>query len=296
MDITQFYKTEFSTNWETVAQQMGSRLRGAVSSGGNLEGKRKSFNQIQPRSMTLITTRKGDTPDGDTDGNKYWVYGRKYEDVIVFDEDDARQLGDIVLPDSDEVQGQAEAYNRTVDDEIISAFDGTRYVGEDGTTAEIFDTAKSIAVDYVPTGAPANSGLTMPKLRRAAKLLNAAEVEDGDRYIAYASQQLDNMLAAVETTSRDYTDMMALKDGKISYFMGFNWIRTERLPLVVATDVRSAFVFHKKGIKLAEGPKLVHIDMLPTKRHARQIRTVARVGAVRTENTRVIRIYCDESP
>ncbi len=296
MDITQFYKTEFSTNWETVAQQMGSRLKEAVASGGALTGKRKKFNQLQPRAMTQVTTRKGETPDGNTDGDAYWLYGKKYEDVIVFDEDDDRQLGDIVLPTSDEVMGQAQAYNRTVDDEIITAFDATRFIGEDGTTTDAFPGGQSVAVDYVPSGSPANSGLTMGKLRRAAKLLNVAEVPHGERYLAYGAQQLDNMLAITESTSRDYSDLMALKDGKISYFMGFNWIPTERLPIVVSTDVRSIFVWHKTGIKLGEGPKNVYMDMLPTKRHAQQIRTVARVGAVRTENEKVVRIYCDESP
>jgi len=296
MEITSFYQTEFSTNWETVAQQMGSRFRSCVASGGDLKGKRKWFNMLNARSMTQVTTRKGDTPDGDSSGDKYWLYGHKYEDVIVFDEDDERQLGDIVLPNSDEVNGQAEAYNRTVDDEIIAAFDATRYIGEDGTTTDAFPSSQSVAVDYVASGAAANSGLTMAKIRRAAKLLNVAEIPKSERYFAYTAQQLDNLLATTEATSRDYSEMQALKDGKITYFMGFNWIDSERLPIVTATDVRSCFAWHKSAIKMAEGPKKVHMDILPTRRHASQIRTVARVGAVRTENVKVVRVYCDESP
>lgn len=290
-EITTFYPTEFEKNWSHTLQQMDSRLKNAVTPGGALTGKRKSFNLLDDYEMEEVTTRKGDTPDGDTSGSKYWLYARKFEKVISFDEDDERQLGDIVLPNSDEVQNMAMSYLRKTDDVIISAFDATRYIGEDGTTTDAFNTDYSIAVDYV-----AQSGLTLAKIRRAAKLLNAAEVPEGDRYFAYGAQQLDNLLAITEATSRDYSDLMALKDGKISYWMGFTWIPTQRLPHVAATDVRTCFAWHKSAIKLGEGTRNVYIDVRPDKRHAKQIRSVGRLGAVRTENEKVIRIYCDESP
>lgn len=296
LDITQFYPTEFERNWTHVAQQMDSRLRNAVSPGGNLTGKRKSFNLLNDYEMDEVTTRKGDTPDGDTSGEKYWLYARKFEKVITFDEDDERQLGQIVLPDSDEVRNMAMAYNRKVDDIIIGSFDATRYIGEDGTTTDAFPSGQSIAVNYVPTGAPANSGLTFPKIREAARILNENEIPEEDRYFAYAATQLDNLLAMTEATSRDYSDIMALKDGKITRFMGFTWIPTQRLPIVTATDVRSCFAWHKSAVKLGEGARNSYIDIRPDKRHAKQIRSVGRLGAVRTENEKVVRIYCDESP
>jgi hypothetical protein len=296
LDITQFYPTEFEKNWSHVLQQMDSRLRNAVTPGGNLTGKRKSFNLLDDYEMDEVTTRKGDTPDGDTSGQKYWLYARKFEKVITFDEDDERQLGQIVLPDSDEVRNTAMSYNRKVDDVIISSFDATRYIGENGTDADAFDTNFSIAVDYVPSGSTANSGLTFGKIREAARKLNAAEVPESDRYFAYGARQLDNLLAMTEATSRDYSDLMALKDGKISYWMGFTWIPSQRLPRNASTDVRTCFAWHKSGIKLGEGSRNTYIDIRPDKRHAKQIRTVGRLGAVRTENEKVVRVYCDESP
>jgi hypothetical protein len=296
LDITQFYPTEFERNWTHVAQQMDCRLRLAVMPGGNLTGKRKSFNLLNDYEMDEVTTRKGDTPDGDTSGEKYWLYARKFEKVISFDEDDERQLGQIVLPDSDEVRNMAMAYNRKVDDMIIGAFDATRYIGEDGTSTDAFPGSQSIAVDYVPTGAPANSGLTFAKIREAARILNVNEVPESERFFSYGAKQLDNLLAITEATSRDYSDLMALKDGKISYWMGFTWIPTQRLSRNVATDVRSCFAWHKSGIKLGEGARNSYIDVRPDKRHAKQIRSVGRLGAVRSENEKVVRVYCDESP
>jgi hypothetical protein len=292
LDITQFYPTEFEKNWSHVLQQMDSRLRSAVMPGGNLTGKRKSFNLLNDYEMQEVTTRKGDTPDGDSSGEKYWLYAKKFEKIISFDEDDERQLGQIVLPDSDEVQNMAMAYNRKVDDIIIEAFDATRFIGEDGTTTDAFPSGQSIAVNF----AGSNSGLTLRKIREAARIMNENEVPTEGRYFAYGAQQLDDLLGITEITSRDYSDLMALKDGRMTRYMGFEWIQSQRLPHVTATDVRSCFAWHKSAIKFGEGARNTHIDIRPDKRHARQIRSVGRLGAVRSENEKVVRIYCDESP
>jgi hypothetical protein len=295
LEITQFYETEFAKNWEMLVQQGDARLTGAVTS-TSFMGRRKWFNQLSVGTMTEITERKGDTPDGDSTGLKYWLYRRRFEFVKVWDEDDEMQLDSIALPDSEEVVSFGMAENRTKDDVIIQSFDATRFIGENGTDTDAFPGGQSIAVNYVYSGSTANSGLTLPKLREAKRKLNTAEVPDGERFIAVGSRQIDDLLATVEVTSRDYNDAMALKDGKIDYFMGFKFIRSERLPINTGTDVRSVFAWHKAGVKFADNMRNVHIDLLPSKRHAKQLRGVTRMSASRTEDERVIRIYCDESP
>ena len=165
-----------------------------------------------------------------------------------------------------------------------------------GTTSDSFLAAMSIAVDYVASGSPANSGLTLAKIARAKKLLDEQEVEDGERYFVHAAQQLQDMLLVDKMTSDDYASVKALVDGKIDRFLGFKFIRSERLSRNISTDVRTCFAWHKSGIKFAEGGRNVHMDVLPSKRHCQQIRGVYRCGAVRTQNEKVVRIYTDESP
>jgi hypothetical protein len=290
-----YFETEYSKNWEMLAQQMDSRLGAAVTP-TTITGKRRKFNQLDEGEMSEVTERKGDTPDGDSTGDSYWIFRRKFEKVIVFDEDDEIQLGTIALPDSDEVASMAAASNRTKDRVIIQAFDGTRYIGENGTTSNSFSGGMSIAADYVASGSTANSGLTLAKISRAKKLLDEQEVDDGDRYFAHSSQQLQDMLLVDKMTSEDYASVKALVDGKIDRFLGFKFVRTELLTRNTSTDVRTCFAWHKSGIKFAEGGRNTHMDMLPSRRHCKQIRGVYRCGAVRTENEKVVRIYADESP
>jgi hypothetical protein len=265
-ELTTFFEKEVATNWEMKAQQSDSRLGSAVT-GTSFSGKRKQFNMLDTGTMTEVTTRKGDTPDGDSAGTKYWIYRRKFERVISWDEDDQINLGDIALPDSDEVQSLVAASNRTKDSVIISAMDATRYIGEDGTTTDAFDTAFSIAVDYVASGSTANSGLTLAKIAQAKQKLDEAEASE-DRYFAHSAQQLQDMLLQDKMTSQDYAAVKALVDGKMDRFLGFKFIRTELLSLNSGTDVRTCFAWAKDGIKFAEIGRTVHIDLLPSKRHA----------------------------
>ena len=294
-ELTTFFEKEVASNWEMNAQQMDSRLGPAVTS-DSFQGRRKQYNKLDTGSMTEVTERKGDTPDGDSTGIKYWLYRRKFEFVRVWDEHDELNLGTVALPNSDEVQSLVAASNRTKDDVIIDAFDATRFIGENGTDSDAFDTDFDVAVNYVASGTPANSGLTVAKILQAKKLLDEAEVEDSERYFAVGSQQLQDMLLRTEITSADYVDVKALVEGRVERFCGFTFIRTERLPINTGTDVRTCFAWHRSGIKFAEVGREVHIDQLPMRRHATQLRGVYLCGAVRTENTKVVRIYNDESP
>lgn len=292
-ELTTFFEKEVSTFWEMQDQQMDSRL-GAGTTSANFVGRRKQFNMLDEATMQEVTERKGDTPDGDSTGAKYWIYRRKFERVLSWDEDDELNLGMVARPDSEEVQSLAAASNRTKDSEIIRAFDATRYIGEDGTTTDAFDTNMQVAVDYVTSGATANSGITLAKILQAKKLLDAQEVPDGDRYFVVAAQQIQDMLLVDKMTSADYNTVKALAAGTIDSFAGFKFVRTELLSRNVSTGVRTCFAWHKSGIKFAEIGREVHIDKIPTKRHKTQLRGVYRCGAVRTTNTRVVRVYADE--
>lgn len=295
MEIPSFFEKQFATNWEMLSQQVDTRFGGAVTT-DTFQGRRKQYNQLDVGTMTEITERKGDTPDGDSTGLKYWIYRRKFEFVRVWDEDDQLNLGEISLPTSDEASSFAYAANRTKDDVIISAFDATRYVGENGTDTDAFDTNYQVAVNYVGAGSPALSGLTLAKLSKAKQILDENEVPYGDRFFACSSQQLQDMLLIDKMTSVDYASVKALVDGVVTRFLGFNFVFSERLGINTGTDVRTCFAWHKSGIKFAEIGRTVHMDLLPARRHAMQLRGVYRAGAVRTENKKVVRVYTDESP
>ena len=296
--IDTFYPTMFQTSFDQVLQQMDSRLLGSITR-ADFTGKKKWFNLLNDSEAQDILTRKGDTPDGEFDGSKYWLTQRPKEKVTTFDEWDKHFLGTIVLPTSDEVQSHAMAFNRATDDVIISAFDATRYIGEDGTTTDSFPAGQSIASNYVETGSDTPSGMTLAKLRRAKYLMDVSEVPDSERYIVIGAKQEQDLLRDTNLTSADFNTVKALVDGKVDTFLGFKFLKSQRLPVGTVSgvaDIRSCFAFHKSAIKFAMSDRQTRMDILPQRRHALQIRSTMMLGAVRTENEKVVRIYSDETP
>jgi hypothetical protein len=294
--IPQHYPVQFETNWRHRVQAKQSLLKEYVTL-DSIQGKEKSYNFLETAIMREITTRAGETTSQDQATAKRWNRTRGYDAVKRFDEFDDALLGQIVLPDSDVVMSHAAAYKRKCDELIAAAAVGTAYTGEDGVTAVTVPAGQQVAVNYVETGAAANSGLTVGKLRAAMFRLDDAEVdEDEERFFVAGPKQKEELLRSTEVTSKDYNVVQALVEGRIDRFMGFKFRWTKRTVINTSTDIRSCFAYVKSGIVLSDDGLKTHMDILPTQNHALQIRSVARLGAARVEEEKVVVVFCDQSP
>lgn len=295
--LPEHYQTDFADNWEHLLQQKDSRLEGRCRK-ATVKGKERTFSQLGKSKMRLITTRNGTTVPSDSAMAKRWVRPKGYDEVTFIDQFDSIALGELPAPESEHVTAHAMAAKRTIDEVIIAGLEGTAYIGEDGTTAVDVPATQKVAVDYVQSGAAANSGLTLAKMARAKYILDVNEVEDEDRYLIVSAKQINDLLVnVIEVKSSDYNEVKALVDGKVNRFMGFDFVRTQLLTLVVATDVRTCIAYHKMGVVLGIGmEKSVKIDIRADLNHTIQIRTVILIGASRMEEERVVLVYCDESP
>lgn len=295
--LPEHYQTDFADNWEHLLQQKDSRLESRCRK-ATVKGKERTFSQLGKSKMRLITTRNGATVPSDSTLAKRWVRPKGYDEVTFIDQFDHIALGELPAPESEHVQAHAMAAKRTIDEVIIAGLEGTAYIGESGTTAVDVPTSQKVAVDYVQSGAAANSGLTLAKMARAKYILDLNEVEDEDRYFVVSAKQVNDLLVnVIEIKSSDYNEVKALVDGKVNRFMGFDFVRTQLLTLVVSTDVRTCIAYHKNGVVLGIGQeKSVKIDIRADLNHTIQIRTVILIGASRMEEERVVLVYCDESP
>lgn len=294
--IPEYFTTEFTSNWEHLLQQKVSKLREYVSV-ESVRGKEKTFNQMAAVEMTKITSRASDTTITDVALAKRWLRPYPYEHATLFDEWDAEYLGEVSLPQSETVSNHAMAYMRTCDQVVIDAALGDAYTGETGVTPTSLPSGQKVAVDYVESGSAANSGLTIAKLRQAAYLLTEAEVDDSDpRILVVGAKQIQDLLKTTEVTSADFNTVKALVNGEIDTFMGFKFRRVSSslLPYVSGTGVRTCFAYVRSGIKLADAGRKVHVDIRADKSHALQIRTVASLGATRTQEEKVVEIAADE--
>lgn len=296
--IPEHFTTEFSANWSHLAQQKLAKVR-EYARVDTVKGKEKSFNQLGTIEFQPITTRAGETRITDTPTAKRWLRPYPHDVASLFDEWDEEFLGEVVLPESDTVQSHGFAYNRLIDKTIINAALGTAYTGALGVTATALPSTQKIAVNFVETGAAANSGLTIGKLRQIQFMFADNEVDDDEpKVIAVSAKQIQDLLRTTEVTSSDFNVVRALYAGEIDTFMGMKFRRVSKnfFPYNSGTDVRSIVAWARSGIVLADSGREVHIDTRVDKSHALQIRSVCAVGATRTEEVKVVEIACDESP
>ena len=291
--VPDHYTTQFDSNWKHLVQQKNSRLKEYVTI-DSIEGKEKSYNQIDVTSMTQITDRSRDTRISDQAMAKRWIRPQQYDCAKLVDEFDEQLLGEVVLPTSPIIQSHAQAYARTCDTIIIGALGGTAYTGTTGTTATVLPAGQKVAVNFVESGTAANSGLTIAKLRAAKFLFDSNEIdEEEERIIVVSAKQLQDLLRTIEVTSQDYNSVRALVDGALNTFMGFKFRRSQLLTKV--STVRSCYAYVKSGVILAERGLKTHMDVRTDLSHSLQIRSVASLAAVRMEEKKVVEIACDEA-
>lgn len=279
------YTTEFSTNWIHRVQQSKGRLDAFVED-HTITGERKRFDRIGSQSSHLRTERKGPTQNTDPSYDFRWANNRDYELSNLLDKDDARKLGELVLPTSDIVKTHAMAYHRDADDVAWGAALGSVLTGELGTTVTTLPSSQQIAAG--------GTGLTIAKLRSANYILQDADLEDeAPRVLVVTAQQILNLLATTEVTSADYNSVKALVDGKVDTFMGFKFKIIRRLTKVSTT--RSCVAWVKGAIKRTKGVMMNRIDIRTDLSMATQIYSSWHLGATRVYDEGVVQIDCIES-
>lgn len=290
-NITTHFVQQYTTNVQLLLQQKGSKLRNAVTVGSYTGKAAKAIEQVGPVTAQKRTIRHGDTPLISTPADARWVFPVDYEWADLIDDQDKLRM--LIDPTSSYSQNGAYALGRAMDDEIITAFFADAKTGENGSTTTSFGANQDVVVATGSTGA---TGLNISKLREAKKILMANEVDiDNDPlFCIITAQQHDDLLNEAQAISLDYNTRPVLVDGKITAFMGFNFIHTERLP-VNSSSYRRVPAFAKSGMHLGLFNDInTMISERADKGYATQVYVKGTFGATRTEEGKVVEIVCAE--
>lgn len=274
-------------------QQRGSRLRGTVRN-VTQNSEYDYWDRLGTSTAHEMTTRHADTTYDDEGITRRRNQVTGYNTAKLFDNQDKLRM--IIDPTSGFAESQAMALGRKMDSIIITAASGSAYSGKTGATTVSYDTDFRIAVDYVESGAAANSNLTIGKLRRARYLLDSNEaVMDGEALtICVTASQVQSLLRSTEVTSSDYNTVKALVAGEINTFLGMNFVRTELL--TKSGNNRTCLVYPSSAILLGVGQDIVtRINEMPNKQYSVQVYSEATFGATRLWEEKVIEILCDET-
>jgi hypothetical protein len=275
-------------------QQKGSRLRPWVRNESQ-NAEFEFYDRIGPTDAVEVTTRHGDTPLIGTPHDRRRVALRDFDWADLIDrKDKLRMLAD---PTSSYVTNAVYALGRKMDDILIEAAFGSAWTGKKGDTEVTFAAGSEVAATFVEDGAALSSNLTVGKLRQVRYLLDkeeAAAEDEADLTAIVDPKQTQALLRQTEVTSSDYNQVKALVEGKVDTFMGFRFIKSNRLPKT--GNLRECLFFERQGLLLATASEVM-VDVGPRrdKRNSVQVYVCGSFGASRMWEEKVIRVKCDET-
>ena len=302
--ITTSFVKQYSANVQLLVQQMGSRLKNAVTVETGKVGEEVYMDRISATDAQKVTTRHGDSPQIDTPHDRRRVVPVDYDWGDLIDNPD--RLRTLIDPASAYSVNAAMAMGRAMDDEIIAAATGNAFAGKTGGTTTALPSGQTIATNSnsfdVDSNTQANNQpLTVGKLIEARKILGAADADDYDvngnsnLFLVVNAQQLGFLLTSTKVNSADFNQIRALVAGDLNQYMGFNIIRTERIGTVTSNSQTcdSVLAFHRRGIGLCIWEDIVaRVTERPDKRFSQYIYYRMTLGATRLEEERVVQIAC----
>ena len=194
----------------------------------------------------------------------------------------------LIDPTSPYAMNAVNAFGRTIDDVLLTAMRGTAYTGVAGGTATVLPSGQKIA--------EGNTGMTIEKLIEAKEIFWANDVDPDDEfYICCSGKVLGDMLLLEKVTSADYAAIRALVKGEVNTYMGFNFIRSERV--TVTSDIAYCVAWAKSGVVLGLGADVhTRISERADKNYLTQVWCGMSIGATRLEEDKVIEIGVDQTP
>jgi len=314
--ITEAFVDQFRANVFHLSQQKGSRLRGSVRQEAQ-RGKEGFYERLGSVTATKKTSRHSDTPLIDTPHSRRRVTLDDYEHADLIDNADKIRL--LIDPASPYAQAFMWALGRAIDDTIIEAARGNAFAGQSGGTTVAHPVSqKLLSFELGGGGAITPIRMAVNTLRRAKKVLDQNDVDESiRRYCVLNAEQIEALLSETEITSSDFNTVKALVMGEVNEFMGFTFIRTERIEsedvfyddtattggavLPADTDATLSnadrvLIYAMDGMLLAVGEDMVaRIDERADKSYSQQVFARMSIGATRLEEEKVVDVACKPS-
>jgi len=295
-NLFKLYVTQFSTILQLKLQQRQSKLRGRVMEGFHVGKQASPIQYIGAIQMQAPAGRFAPLNRQDVDFTRRWVFPVDKEASQLIDSFDKLKL--LQDPTSQYSDVASAAVAREWDDRIIGAAFAAASIGADagGLTTETFSTSSW----QIPStfGSSAASGLTVAKMIEAKRVFRKAQVDVDMEALTWVtnSQGESDLLNQVQAVSSDFNGgRPTLVDGKVTRFMGFDIVYSERL--ASSANVRSNIALVKSGAYLGiwkdtqnDVDQRKDLSGLPY-----QLYTAMSSGATRLEPGRLLQVQCADT-
>lgn len=290
-EITTAFVQQFYDQVTMLSQQKGSRLRGTVME-KPITGNAAYFERLGPTEVLLKTSRHSVTPQVEPDHSRRMIVQNSYNWAMLLDPQD--QIRMLIDPRAPYAANAAMSFGRKMDDLILAAATGSSVSVSSSMPDADNRTSVSLPAGNVISASfgTANSNLTIPKLIEASRLLASFDVDEGEEFtLVLNASARAALLNTTQVTSADYNTVKALVRGEIDSFMGFKFIRTERI--LGASSAKKVIAYCKSGIGIAVGQDIkIRMSERDDLSYAMQVYGEMDLGATRIEEEKVIEIDC----
>lgn len=290
--ITENMVQQYANNFRMLYQQKTSRLRPFCQMEAGIVGQSKSVERMGAAEAYDITSRHADTKFVEVPHSRRWIdLADKGWAELIDKLDKVRLLAD---PAAGYAAMANAALNRAMDDTIIAAARGN---ARTNSGLSVLPSTQKVAVG--------SSNLTLAKLLTVKEILDGNEVDDDgtmgmdgqgatpSRVMVVNTKMLTSLYGTTEIKSIDYNSVKALANGQIDTFLGFKFIRSERLPKDGTATTGYALAWSKTCVALGIGQEIsTSVDRRPDKNNAWQVFADMSIGAVRTEDEGVVEVAC----
>ena len=139
--------------------------------------------------------------------------------------------------------------------------------------------------------------MTVAKLIEVRRIFRHyhVDLETDPITLVAGSQQESDLLNQVQVVSTEFADKPVLVDGRITKFLGFDIVWSERLS--TASNVRTVLAFAKSGMYLGMWSDIMNrVDIrVDLSSQPYQVYTKASYGATRLQPGKVISILCSDT-
>lgn len=285
---------QYGNNFRILYQQRLARLRPWCQIEAGITGQSKSVERMGATDAYDITSRHTDTKFVEVPHSRRWIdLADKGWAELIDKLDKVRLLAD---PATGYASLAMAALNRATDDIIIAA---ARGFARTNAGLSALPSTQKVALG--------GSNLTLAKLLTTKEILDGNEVDDdasmamdgqspsesAARVMVVNTKMLTNLYGTTEIKSIDYNSVKALANGQIDTFLGFKFVRIERLPKDATATTGYALAWSRTCVALGIGQEMsASVDKRPDKNNAWQVFADMSIGATRLEDEGVVEIAC----
>lgn len=226
LNIPSHYILQYDSDVKLAYQFGGDKLVGMIQTGQHQGEGAAPADYVSPTQANENPARLAPTPTNNASVTRRWVYPTYFDHAHHIAKQDVSRVFNGGQLQQRYAENQGQAMTRKRDDLIAAAIFSDAVTGKNGGTSTPYDTNMDVAVNYK---SGSNTGLTVAKLVRGKKLLQARGVDltTAKLLCIINSDDHEFLLSQIELRSKEYNDKAVLVDGFVQSYLGINFIHME---------------------------------------------------------------------